>query len=128
MAVNNGFESYKITREIKKNGVHNIFYRDGKNEFGEPDKNTRVTIGALTSLYHEQSAYVQLSVADGVQYRTKKMPMLLALFTDVKYLGLQTGDFCIVNNRRYTITNILNLYNWDIIADISLEVSDNGSN
>lgn len=129
MAVNLEFEAYKIAREIKKSGVHNVFYREQKNEFGEPaeDTETRLTIGALNSLYHEQSGYVQVSVADGVQYRTKKLPMLMSLYEDVKYLGLQVGDYCIIDNRKYTITNVLNLYNWNILCDLSLEVFDNGS-
>jgi len=128
MAVNLEFEAYKIAREIKKSGVHNVFYREQKNEFGEPADNpeTRLTIGALNSLYHEQSGYVQVSVADGVQYRTKKLPMLMSLYDDVKYLGLQVGDYCIIDNRKYKITNILNLYNWSILCDLSLEVFDDG--
>lgn len=128
MAVNLEFEAYKIAREIKKSGVHNVFYREQKNEFGEPADNseTRLTIGALNSLYHEQSGYVQIAVADGVQYRTKKLPMLMSLYEDVKYLGLQVGDYCIFDNHKYTITNILNLYNWNILCDLSLEVFDNG--
>lgn len=128
MAVNLEFEAYKIAREIKKSGVHNVFYREQKNEFGEPAEGveTRLTIGALNSLYHEQSGYVQIAVADGVQYRTKKLPMLMSLYEDVKYLGLQVGDYCVIDNRKYKITNILNLYNWDILCDLSLEVFDDG--
>ncbi len=127
MAVNTDFEAYKIAREIKKSGVQNVFYRDGKNEFGEPDTDTRVTIGTLKSLYHEQNGYVQMSVADEVQYRTKKMPMLMALHEDVKVLDLQAGDYTIINSRKYKITNVLNLYNWDILCDLSLEVLDDGN-
>lgn len=127
MAVNTDFEAYKIAREIKKSGVQNVFYRDGKNEFGEPDANTRVTIGTLKSLYHEQNGYVQMSVADEVQYRTKKMPMLMALYEDVKVLDLQAGDYTIINSRKYKVTNVLNLYNWNILCDLSLEVLDDGN-
>lgn len=129
MAVNIEFEAYKIAREIKKNGVQNVFYRNSVNEFGEPVENaeTRLTVGTLKSLYHEQSGYVQVAVADGVQYRTKKLPMLMSLYEDIKYLNLKVGDYCVINGRKYTIINILNLYNWDILCDLSLEVFDNGS-
>lgn len=127
MAVNTQFEGYKIEREIRKNGVYNIFYRPTLNEFGEPQTDTLMTVGGLKSLYHEQSGYIQVAVANEVQYRTKKQPMLMSLLSDVKALGLQMGDFTIIDNKKYTVIAIANLYNWDILADISLEVSENGT-
>lgn len=127
MAVNTQFEGYKIEREIRKNGVYNIFYRPALNEFGEPQTDTLTTVGGLKSLYHEQNGYIQVAVANEVQYRTKKQPMLMSLLSDVKALGLQMGDFTIIDNKKYTVIAIANLYNWDILADISLEVSENGT-
>lgn len=127
MAVNTQFEGYKIEREIRKNGVYNIFYRPALNEFGEPQTDTLMTVGGLKSLYHEQNGYIQVAVANEVQYRTKKQPMLMSLLSDVKALGLQMGDFTIIDNKKYTVIAIANLYNWGILADISLEVSENGA-
>lgn len=126
MSVNNGFEAYKIAREIRRAGVAFEFSRNSLNEFGEPDASAVSVVGTIKGLYHEQSGYSQVSVSEGVQYRTKKIPMLLCLYDEVKELKLQAGDFAIVDGRRYTITNVLNLYNWGIIADLSLEVADYG--
>ena len=81
----------------------------------------------MKSLYHEQNGYIQVAVANEVQYRTKKQPMLMSLLSDVKALGLQMGDFTIIDNKKYTVIAIANLYNWDILADISLEVTENGA-
>lgn len=127
MAVNTQFEAYKIEREIRKNGVYNVFYRPGINAFGEPDNTLLSTVGGLNALYHEQSGFIQVAVANEVQYRTKKQPMMMSLLSDVKALGLQIGDFTIIDNKKYTVIAIANLYNWDILADISLEVSDYGA-
>lgn len=127
MAVNTQFEAYKIEREIRKNGVYNVFYRPGINAFGEPDNTLLSTVGGLNALYHEQNGFIQVAVANEVQYRTKKQPMMMSLLSDVKALGLQIGDFAIIDNKKYTVIAIANLYNWDILADISLEVSDYGA-
>lgn len=127
MAVNTQFEAYKIEREIRKNGVYNVFYRPGVNAFGEPDNTLLSTVGGLNALYHEQNGFVQVAVANEVQYRTKKQPMMMSLLSDVKALGLQIGDFTIIDDKKYTVIAIANLYNWDILADISLEVSDYGA-
>lgn len=127
MAVNTQFEAYKIEREIRKNGVYNVFYRPGVNAFGEPDNTLLSTVGGLNALYHEQNGFIQVAVANEVQYRTKKQPMMMSLLSDVKALGLQIGDFAIIDNKKYTVIAIANLYNWDILADISLEVSDYGA-
>lgn len=127
MAVNTQFEAYKIEREIRKNGVYNVFYRPGVNAFGEPDNTLLSTVGGLNALYHEQNGFIQVAVANEVQYRTKKQPMMMSLLSDVKALGLQIGDFTIIDDRKYTVIAIANLYNWDILADISLEVSDYGA-
>lgn len=127
MAVNTQFEAYKIEREIRKNGVYNVFYRPGINAFGEPDNTLLSTVGGLNALYHEQNGFIQVAVANEVQYRTKKQPMMMSLLSDVKALGLQIGDFTIIDDKKYTVIAIANLYNWDILADISLEVSDYGA-
>ena len=127
MAVNTQFEAYKIEREIRKNGVYNVFYRPGVNAFGEPDNTLLSTVGGLNALYHEQNGFIQVAVANEVQYRSKKQPMMMSLLSDVKALGLQIGDFAIIDNKKYTVIAIANLYNWDILADISLEVSDYGA-
>lgn len=127
MAVNTQFEAYKIEREIRKNGVYNVFYRPGVNAFGEPDNTLLSTVGGLNALYHEQNGFIQVAVANEVQYRTKKQPMMMSLLSDVKALGLQIGDFTIIDDKKYTVIAIANLYNWDILADISLEVSDYGA-
>lgn len=127
MAVNTQFEAYKIEREIHKNGVYNVFYRPGINSFGEPDNTLLSTVGGLNALYHEQNGFVQVAVANEVQYRTKKQPMMMSLLSDVRALGLQVGDFTIIDDKKYTVIAIANLYNWDILADISLEVSDYGT-
>lgn len=122
--VNKNMEAYKITREIKRSGKEYAFERDYVGEFGQPIGET-ITIATIPCLYHEQSSAVRITTGETTQIRTKKIPSLLALFTDVSTTKLSVGDYTMINGKRYEVTGCVNVQLWDIIADISLEVFDN---
>lgn len=42
--------------------------------------------------------------------------------------GLKIDDEVYINNKTYKVTGVVNIMNWDIISDISLEVVDDGRN
>lgn len=123
--VNTRFEAYKVKRELKRSGIEYEFKRCGKNEFGESNKQ-EVVVGKLRGLYHEQSSGVQFTVSDATQARSKKTPMILCLYEDTASLDLQVGDFVEINARTFKILGITNIQEWNIISDISLEVTDSG--
>ena len=51
--------------------------------------------------------------------------MILCLYDDVTSLTLQVGDFLEINGRKFKVTGVTNVQEWNIISDISLEVVDN---
>ena len=122
--INTQFEAYKIKRELKRSGIDYEFKRSGVNDFGEPVGES-IVVGTIRGLYHEQNSSVQVTTGDTTQVRTKKIPMILCLYEDTASLVLQVGDELKINNKTLKITGVVNIQEWNIIADISLEVVDN---
>lgn len=122
--INTRFEAYKIKRELKRSGIDYEFKRSYVNDFGEPVGNP-IMIGKILGLYHEQNSHVQVTTGDTTQVRTKKIPMILCLYEDAANLSLQVGDELKINNKTFKVTGVVNIQEWNIIADISLEVVDN---
>ena len=121
--INTQFEAYKIKRELKRSGIDYEFKRSGVNDFGEP-VGEPIVVGTIRGLYHEQNSSVQVTTGDTTQVRTKKIPMILCLYEDAASLALQVGDELKINNKTLKVTGVVNIQEWNIIADISLEVVD----
>lgn len=121
--INTKFEAYKVRRELKKVGKRYIFKRAKKNAFKEPTDNSE-SIVELTGLYHEQNGNISMTTGETTQTRTKKIPTILCLYEDVKLLKVE--DIVEINSKKLKITGIVNIQEWNIIADISLEVFDDG--
>ena len=124
--INTKFEAYKLKRELKRSGTNYEVKRFGKNSFGEPTEEIEL-IGTIRGLYHEQNSNIQITTGDTTQVRTKKIPMILCLHDDVAVLELAVGDFIIINGKTFKVTGVVNILEWSIISDISLEVFDDGS-
>lgn len=122
--INTQFEAYKIKRELKRSGIDYEFKRSGVNDFGEP-VGEPIVVGTIRGLYHEQNSSVQVTTGDTTQVRTKKIPMILCLYEDATSLVLQVGDELKINSKTLKVTGVVNIQEWNIIADISLEVVDN---
>lgn len=122
--INTQFEAYKIKRELKRSGIDYEFKRSGVNDFGEP-VGEPIVVGTIRGLYHEQNSSVQVTTGDTTQVRTKKIPMILCLYEDAASLVLQVDDELKINNKTLKVTGVVNIQEWNIIADISLEVVDN---
>lgn len=121
--VNTKFEAYKVRRELKRIGKEYEFKRAKLNDFKEPTKDS-VVAGKLTGLYHEQNSSVSVTTGDTTQTRTKKVPMILCLYEDATFLKM--GDMVKINSKTFKVTGVVNIQEWNIITDISLEVVDNG--
>ena len=122
--INTQFEAYKIKRELKRSGIDYEFKRSVVNDFGEP-VGEPIAVGTIRGLYHEQNSNIQVTTGDTTQVRTKKIPMILCLYEDAASLVLQVGDELKINNKTLKVTGVVNIQEWNIIADISLEVVDN---
>lgn len=136
--VNKDFEAYKLKRELKRSGIDYEFKRKGMNEFGEPSDEL-VPIGVIRGLYHEENSNIQITTGDTTRIRTKKIPMILCLYEDTtslgsdnepaldeKEFGLKADDQVVINGKTFKVTGIVNIQEWSIIGDISLEVIDDG--
>ena len=118
--INKQFEAYKIRREIKRSGETYTFMRPSLNEFNEPSGD-EIEVGSLRGLYHEQNSNIQLTTGDTTQIRTKKLPMILCIYDDAKALNLQLGDKLYLNDRILKVVSLVNIQEWNIIGDLSLE-------
>lgn len=117
------FEKNKLKRELKRSGKEYKFLRKGKNEFGEPtDEPTEVC--SIKAIYHESNSHIKTQTGEAAVYRTKKEPRLLCLYEDAT--SLVSGDYVLINEKKYNVTGVLNVQEWNIAADISLEVVDYG--
>lgn len=124
--VNKEFEVYKLKRELLRSGIEVKVKRRKVNMFGEPSEAPEV-IGFLQGLYHEQNSNIQITTSDAIQIRTKKIPMILCLFYEIECLSIKPGDFIIMNGKEFKVTGIVNIQEWNLIADVSLEVVDDGT-
>lgn len=126
--VNTRFEAYKLEREIKRSGTPFEFSRRTLNEFDEPtnlENLINITI-PLWGLYHEQNSNVQIVTGDTTQIRNKKVPMILCLYKDFDVKKLKVGDLTRINGKILKVTGLVNIMEWNLIIDISLEAIDYG--
>lgn len=123
--VNKNFEVYKLKRELKRSGNDYEFVRAVVNKFGEPSSEEMV-LGTLRGLYHENNEHIAVMMTDTTQVRTKKIPNILCLYEDVASLALVVGDKVKLNGKTMKVTGVVNIQEWSLIADVSLEVVDNG--
>lgn len=123
--VNKDFEVYKLKRELKRSGRDYEFTRPLANKFGEPTDEQR-EVGILRGLYHEQNEHIAVMMSDTTQVRTKKVPSILCLYEDTASLALVIGDRVELNGKIMKVTGIVNIQEWNLIADVSLEVVDRG--
>lgn len=129
--INTKFELYKLRRELKRNGKDYTFRRRKLNQFNEPTGELEDVL-TIRCLYHEVSSFRTTSTGDSSTTVTEKQPMLLCAVEDVKGSSLEEGDFIEVNDSVYgdkkvlRFVGIVDIQNYGIIADISLEVVDDG--
>ena len=126
MSVNKDFELYKLRREIQRSGTSCKFYRPKANDYDELDLNDYELISDkdFFGLYHEVNGHVSLSVGNLTQYRTTKVPAFLIPWEDIQSLELRTNDIAEINGKQFLITKVGNIQEWNLIADIYMEVQD----
>lgn len=124
--INNRFEVYKVKRELKRSGEDYTFLRLLPNKFGEPS-GEEIEVGTIRALYHETSEHILISMNDTTQVRSKKVPSLLCLYSDLTPLNLVVGDRVVINGKTMKVTGSVDVQEWKLISDISLEVVDSGN-
>lgn len=124
--VNKQFESYKIGREIKRSGSNYTFTRIPENELHEPTGEP-VTVGSIRGLYHENNSSVIMGNAGASSYRTRKVPMILCSYADWNGAGICVGDETVINGKRRKVTGAVNVQEWNVCVDVTLEAVDEGT-
>lgn len=112
-------EQKAIEREITRNGSTYIVKRNKVDKYGEPTQEVE-EVTTLRGLFHISKGFVTKNTSDGSQTKTKGQPMILALLEECE--TIQNGDFVVINGNIYKITDKNNIEEYNIIADISLEV------
>ena len=89
--------------------------------------------GFIMGIYHELNNPIRMFMDDTTRVRnskntTGKIPMILCLYDDVIKSGLEIGDYTILNDKKFKVNGVVNVQEWNIIADISLEAIDDGNN
>lgn len=129
--INTRFELYKLKRELRRSGSDFVFYRRAKNEFGAPVGDP-VEVLNVRGLYHETNSYKTITTSDGSLTVTEKSPMLLCAVDSLKGSNLSIGDFVDVSDNVFgdkktmKFIGVVDILDFGVIADISLEVVDDG--
>lgn len=112
-------EQKAVEREIVRNGSTYTVKRNKVDKYGEPTQEVE-EVTTLRGLFHISKGFTTKNTFDGSQTKTKGQPMFLALWEECK--TIQNGDFVVINGNTYKITDKNNIEEYNIIADISLEV------
>ena len=115
------FQLNKVRRLLKTQGQKFTFERPGLNDFGEPNGQAELVI--ILGVYHETSSYISKSKVESTTIRSKSSPMILCLWEEAK--RLQSTDVLYYNGKTYTVTDVKNVAEANIAADISLEEVQN---
>lgn len=121
--MNKCIELYKVQREIKMHGSSFTVKRNKIDEYKEPT-GEQETITAFRGLFHITKTFKTRTIKDGTDTRTKGQPMVLVEYSDVE--EIRNGDIIEYNGLEYTIADVNNIEQMNIIADISMELVMNG--
>lgn len=111
------FQLNKVRRLINTQGKAFHFEKPIKNEFGEPNGQTVSVV--LRGVFHETTSYLNKTSTDASTLRKKASPMVLMLWESAE--GLHHTDELKFNEKTYRVTEIKNLQEANLVADISLE-------
>lgn len=112
------FLLHRLQVQLNMRGIEYVFSRQALDKFGQPiegDNDENVIVG----IYHESNSYIQMTGGNATVIRTRKSPMILCLFADGD--KIKQGDRIVINEKTYKVSGVLDVQNYHIAADISLE-------
>ena len=112
------FELHKVEREIKMHGDTFEIHRDILDDYGEVTGNSE-KVCETRGLFHISKGFVSRSTIDATTTHATGNPMLLCLFSETEQV--RSGDWLELNGARYNITDVSNVSEQNIVADMSLE-------
>lgn len=108
----------RTKRQLLTRGTEFTFLRDIEDKYHQSVGADEVV--TVRGIYHESNGYISVNKADSTLVQSKKTPMILALMVNVKLIA--QGDYTIINDRKYKVTGVLDIQNYGVVADISLEM------
>ena len=112
------FMEHQVKNEIARSGQEYRFKRKKENKYhqivGEED------VAIVKGIYHETNGYISLLKADASIVQSKKVPTILTLKENA--VGIEQGDYTEIASNKYKVTGILDIQNYGIVVDISLEM------
>lgn len=115
------FLLHRLQVQLNMRGIEYVFSRQALDKFGQPLDDTEEQI-KLKGIYHESNGYIQTTGSDATVIRTEKSPMILCLFEDGN--KVKQGDTITIEGKMLKVSGVLNIQNYSIVADISLEEVD----
>lgn len=112
------FLKNKVSRLLSSQGKEYQFTHMGEDKYHQPVEDSIIVIKGF---YHENNSFITLSSADAASVQRKKSPMILALI-DENVSILRQGDTVKINEVTYKVSGIIDIQNYGIVADISLEM------
>lgn len=117
-------EQQKVKREIERHGNFYTCFRTKTDKYGEPLEESE-KVAEFKGLYHAEKSYSTRTVNDGTNTRTKGQPMLLCLFEDAEKIN--NGDYFIINGKKFIVSDKNNMFESNILVNLSLELVLNGN-
>lgn len=114
------FLENKIKRLLKTNGIAYTFTSIRTDEYNQPTTEGGEEI-SIVGVYHEQNSFISVNSSDAASVQKKKSPMILTLLDD-SVKRLKQGDVVLIGERMYRVSGILDVQNYGVVADISLEM------
>ena len=115
------FLLHRLQVQLNMRGIEYVFSRQALDKFGQPLDDTQEEI-KLKGIYHESNGYIQTLGSDATIITTEKSPMILCLFEDGN--KIKQGDMITIAEKTFRVSGVLNIQNYSIVADISLEEVD----
>ena len=106
-----------IVNNLKRNGQNYNIYRKNKNSFGETTD--EVLYKTILGLFHTSSDFVGYTEGQQGKPTIRKTPMILCLYADGN--DIMQEDVILINGKRYKAINSNNIYENNLVCDISLE-------
>lgn len=113
------FLKNKLKKQIDKNGIVYEFTKIMKDEFNQITDSEETL--QVKGIYHETNSFIKLSESDAGSVQRKKSPMILTILDETTKL-LTQGDKVVINEVSYTVSGLLDIQNYGVALDISLDM------
>lgn len=112
------FLKNKVSRQIRSSGKEYEFISMLKDGYNQPITGDSVKI---VGVWHEQNSFISVQTTSAASVQRKKSPMILTLIDD-NMKSIKQGDLIYISGVKYTVSGILDIGNYGVVADISLEM------